>query len=121
VTAAALAAGGALLAVMIAQSWYGAVTLPPAARIPVHWGFGWGNYRSKRTGLIIWPVAGAVVYGLLGGTVVRALPHSHQGRWAPVVLMIVVMGALAAFEAGALAAARRSAGGTAMGPAPQPR
>jgi len=121
VTAAALAAGGALLAVMIALSWYGAVTLPSAARIPVHWGFGWGNYRSKRTGLIIWPVMGAVIYGLLGGTAARELPHSHQGSWAPVVLMIVIMGALAAFEAGALAAARRAAGDAAMGPAPQTR
>ena len=111
---AALAAGGTLLAVMIALSWYGAVTLPPTARIPVHWGFGWGSYVPKPAGLIIWPVAGTVIYVLLG-----VGSRGLRGDLAPTILMIVIMGMLAAFQAGALAAARRTVGDGAMGPPPE--
>jgi hypothetical protein len=111
---AALAAGGTLLAVMIALSWYGAVTLPPTARVPVHWGFGWGSYVPKLAGLVVWPVAGAGIYVLLG-----VGSRGLRGDWAPTILMIVIMGMLAAFQAGALAAARRSVGDGAMGPSPQ--
>lgn len=111
---AALAAGGTLLAVMIALSWYGAVTLPADARVPVHWGFGWGNYRSKQFGLITWPVAGAVSYLLLG-VFGASLSHGHREDLVAIVLMVVIMGMMAALQAGALAAARRTVGGGAMG------
>ena len=105
--AATAAVGGALLAVMIAFSWYGAVTLPPTARVPVHWGFRWGSYVPKRAGLIIWPALGALIYVVLG-FVVPSSSHRPRHTWAPSVLMIVIMGAAVAFQAGALAAARRT-------------
>lgn len=116
---AALAADGTLLAVMIALSWYGAVTLPPAARVPLHWGFGCGSYRSKRVGLIAWPAAGTVIYLLLGALGGPGWSHGNPGTWAPALFMIVVMGALAAFQAGALAAARRTVSGGPAGPDPR--
>jgi hypothetical protein len=84
-------------------------------RVPVHWGFGWSNYRSKRFGLITWPVAGAVSYLLLG-VFSAALSHGHREDLAAIVLMIVIMGMMAALQADALAAARRTVGGGAMGP-----
>jgi hypothetical protein len=77
---AALAVGGVLLAVMIATSGYGGVILPRDARIPVHL----GSHEhvllvSKRAGLVIWPVAGAVVYGVLGGVSASSL----AADWVP--------------------------------------
>jgi len=65
---AALVVGGVLLAMMIAASGYAAVILPDDARIPLHL----GSHQhavlvSKRAGLVIWPAAGAVLYGILGG------------------------------------------------------
>jgi hypothetical protein len=113
---AALAVGGTLLTVMIVISWYGAVTLPARARVPVHWGFGWGSYVPKRVGLIIWPVAGAVLYALIGGLAGPTWSHGNPGTWAPAVFMIVIMGGLAAFQASALAAARRTVGDGAVRP-----
>jgi hypothetical protein len=113
---AALAVGGTLLAVMIVISWYGAVTLPASARVPVHWGFGWGSYVPKWAGLIIWPAGAAVLYALIGGLVGPTWSHGNPGTWAPAVFMIVIMGLLAAFQAGALAAARRTVGDGAVGP-----
>ena len=54
---------GLLLGAMIGISWYGARTLPPDARIPLHFGIGtYNNFASKTTGLIIWPVGGVVVF-----------------------------------------------------------
>lgn len=116
---AALAAGGTLLAVMICISWYGAVSLPSAARVPVHWGFGWGSYVSKRSGLIIWPAAGALIFGLVDGFAGPAWSQVHRASWAGAAFTIAIMGMLAAFQAGALAAARRTVTGS--GPDPAPR
>ena len=106
---ASLAIGGILLFLMIALSWYGAVTLPQTARIPVHWGFGYNQYVSKRTGLIVWPAAGVLVYGLLGGLAgnARWAHGAPLSGWASAVFMAVIMGALAAFQVGALAVASR--------------
>ncbi len=101
---AALAAGGTLLAVMIAISGYGAVTLPATARVPLHWGGGWGSYVGKPAGLIVWPAAGALVCASIG----LSAP-GWSTRWQPWAFMIVIMGLLAAFQAAAIAVARRAA------------
>jgi hypothetical protein len=106
---ATFAIGGIFLFVMIVFSWCGAVTLPPAARIPVHWGFGYNRYVSKRAGLIIWPAAGALIYGIVGVLGGHAWwSHANSGGWEPAVFMTVIMGTLVVFQAGALAASRRS-------------
>jgi hypothetical protein len=56
VTALSFVISGLFLAVMIGDSWYGAVSLPADARIPLHYGLGaWNNFASKSTGLIVWP------------------------------------------------------------------
>ena len=99
---AALAVGGVLLAVMIAASGYGGVILPRDARIPLHLG---SHERvwlvSKRAGLVIWPAAGAVVYGILGGVSASSLASD----WVPGVrdvLMPAVMAVVLGFQVGAL-------------------
>jgi len=99
---AALAVGGVLLAVMIAASGYAAVILPASARVPLHL----GSHQhvvlvSKRAGLVIWPAAGAVLYGILGGVSASSLASD----WVPGVrdvLMPAVMVVVLGFQAGAL-------------------
>jgi hypothetical protein len=107
---AALAVGGVLLAVMIAASGYAAVILPRDARIPLHFG---SHDRvvlvSKRVGLVAWPAAGAVVYGILGGITASSLASG----WVPGVrdvLMPAVMCVLLGFQAGALILAAQDSG-----------
>jgi hypothetical protein len=107
--AATFAIGGVLLLVMIVFSWYGAVTLPRTARIPVHWGFGYNRFLSKRAGLILWPAGGALIYGIVGVLGGNAWwSHGNSGGWEPAFFMTAIMGTLVAFQAGALAASRRS-------------
>jgi Flp pilus assembly CpaE family ATPase len=99
---AALAVGGVLLAMMIAASGYAAVILPGDARIPLHL----GSHQhvvlvSKRAGLGIWPAAGAVLYGILGGVSASSLASD----WVPGVrdvLMPAVMVVVLGFQVGAL-------------------
>jgi hypothetical protein len=105
---AALAVGGVLLAVMIAASGYAAVILPASARIPLHFG---SRERvllvSKRAGLVIWPVAGAVLYGVLGGVSASSL----AAGWVPGVrdvLMPAAMCVVLGFQAGALVLAAQA-------------
>jgi hypothetical protein len=114
---AALAVGGVLLAVMIAASGYAAVTLPASARVPLHFGSHEHLWPlSKRTGLVIWPALGAVVYGVLGGVSASSL----AAGWVPGVrdvLMPAVMCVLLGFQAGALVLARQDQGSRVSGPA----
>ena len=99
---AALAVGGVLLAVMIAASAYAAVILPASARIPLHFGSHDHVFLvSKRAGLVVWPVAGAVLYGVLGGISASSL----AADWVPgvrAVLMPAAMCVLLGFQVGAL-------------------
>jgi hypothetical protein len=108
----ALAIGGAELLLMILMSVYGAVTLPPDARVPVHWGGTWGNFRSKRAGLVIWPGAGAGLFVLL--TFVGGLrSHGQSAAGAIRVLLPIVMCVLLVAQAGAIMTARRRSGSAA--------
>jgi hypothetical protein len=99
---AALAVGGVLLTVMIAASGYAAVILPADARIPLHFG---SHERvllvSKRAGLVLWPAAGALVYGVLGGISASSL----AAGWVPGVrdvLMPALMCVVLGFQVGTL-------------------
>jgi hypothetical protein len=98
----ALSVGGVLLAVMIAASVYAAVKLPASARVPLHFGSHEHLWLlPKRSGLIIWPVLGAVAYGVLGGVTASSLAVN----WVPgvrAVLMPAVMCVVLGFQAGAL-------------------
>jgi len=99
---AALAVGGVLLAAMIAASGYAAFILPGDARIPVH--FGSHDHValvSKRAGLVVWPAAGALLYGILGGVTASSL----AADWVPGVrdvLMPAAMCVVLGFQVGAL-------------------
>ena len=106
---AALAVGGVLLGAMIAAAAYAAVILPGDARIPLHFGSHERVYLvSKRAGLVVWPAAGALLYGILGGVSASSL----AADWVPgvrYVLMPAVMCVVLGFQVGALvlAAGRR--------------
>jgi hypothetical protein len=105
----AFAIGGVELLLMILVSVYGAVTLPPGARIPLHWGGTYDNFRSRRTGLIVWPAAAAgllVVLAVVGGL------RSHGQSAGGVIrfLLPTVLGVLLLAQAGAISAARRRSG-----------
>ncbi len=102
---ATLAVGGVLLAVMIAVSGYAAVVLPADARIPLHLGSHEHLWLvSKRAGLVVWPAAGAGLYGILGGVSASSL----AADWVPGVrdvLMPAVMVVVLGFQVGALVVA----------------
>ena len=117
---ASLVIGGILVLAMIAASGWAAVALPPDARIPIHVGSPEHCYlASKRAGLVIWPVVGAMLYGVIGGVAGSSLASS----WVPGVrdvLMPAVLCVVLGFQVGALVLARRGAGepgGPTLGPA----
>jgi hypothetical protein len=108
---ASLAVGGALLLAMIAASGRAAATLASNARIPIHFGSAEHCYwASKRAGLVIWPVAGVLAFGVLGGVAASRL----AAGWVPGVRDVItpaVLCVLLGFQVGALALARRGPGG----------
>src|ERR1700756_5605597 len=81
---------------MIAASGYAAVILPADARIPLHLGSHQHVFLvSKRAGLVIWPAAGAGLYGTPGGVSASSL----AANWVPGLrdvlmpaVMVVVLG-----------------------------
>jgi hypothetical protein len=78
--------------VLFAISVYGAVTLPPGSRVPLHHGFGgWNNWQPKTIALIAWPAIGVVVFALL---LIATHGASSGGKStpafvAPIVLLVV--------------------------------
>ena len=100
-----LAAGGLLVLAMIALSLRGWRTLPADARVPIHRGFrGYGNYQSKTAGLVTWPAAGIVIYGLYSAVFAEALStHSGNGGMfllpLPLVLVVLTAAQIAAIRA----------------------
>jgi hypothetical protein len=106
---ASLVAGGVLLLAMVVASARAAVVLPAGARVRIHFGSVERCYRaSKRAGLVIWPVLGAVAFGGLGGIAGSRL----AADWVPGVrdvLTPAVMAVMLAFQVGALVLARRPA------------
>jgi hypothetical protein len=58
----------ALVVAMICLSGYGAVRLPPDARVPVHFGSGsWETSVPKTPGLVLWAAVGVVTWLVAGG------------------------------------------------------
>ncbi len=101
---AVLAIGGVLLLAMIGVSWYGWVTLPADAQVPIHFGAGYNNFVSKRLGLIIHPAAGVLLF------VISALTTHHSSKSAPAFILPLVMAVLLAVQIGAIKVARTKSG-----------
>jgi hypothetical protein len=113
VTVVPLVIGGFLLAVMIGISCYGAVSLPPDARIPLHYGIGsYNNFASKKIGLILWPAAGALLFAVFTAASVHAIKPNHPGGSAPAIIAPIVLAVIAATQWGAISIARRNAPGS---------
>jgi len=98
----ALAVSGILALAMIAAAVRAAIVLPASARIPLHFGSVERCYLvPKRAGLVIWPAAGVLVSGVLGGIAASGL----AADWVPGVRYVLgpaAMCVLLAFEVGAL-------------------
>jgi hypothetical protein len=108
---ASLVVGGVFLLAMIVASVWAAVTLPADARIAIHCGFVEHCYLApKRAGLVIWPALGAVVFGVLGEIAASSLAADWVAGVRD-VLVPAILGVLLAFQAGALALARRGFAG----------
>jgi len=104
---ASLIVGGVFVLAMVIASVRGAVVLPADARIPVHAGSVERCYLApKRAGLVIWPGAGALAFGLLGGVAASSLAADWTAS-VRTVLMPAVVGVLLAFQVGALVLAQR--------------
>ena len=104
---ASLAVSGIFTLAMIVVAVWAAIVLPAGARIPLHIGSVERCYLvPKRAGLVIWPTAGVLAAGVLGGIAASSL----AADWVPGVrdvLAPAAAGLLLAFEVGALAMARR--------------
>jgi hypothetical protein len=102
---AVLVIGGVVLLAMIGVSIYGWVTLPADARVPVHFGAGYNNFRSKNLGLVIHPVAAAVVY------VISVVTTHNPGKAAAAAYIFpVIMCVLLIVQVGAIKVARSRSG-----------
>jgi hypothetical protein len=101
---ATLVIGGLLLLAMIGVSWYGWITLPADARVPIHFGVGYNNFVSKRIGLIMHPAAGVLVY------VIFALATHHSSKSSPAFIGPLVLCVLLAVQVGAIKVARTRSG-----------
>ena len=114
--AVGLTIGGLLVLAMIAVSARGWRTLPPDARVPIHHGLrGYGNYLSKTAGLVTWPAAGIVIYGLYVGVFAEGLATHYRGTGVPLVFLPIVLVVLIAVQIGAIHAAGKSSGPDLMG------
>src|ERR1700734_1311332 len=103
--ATGLVVGGLLVLAMIAVSVRGCLVLPSHPRVPIRHGFrGYGNYLSKTAGLVTWPAAGIVIYGLYSAVFAEAL-STHSGNRGmfllplPLVLVVLTAAQIAAIRA----------------------
>jgi subtilase family serine protease len=100
----ALIVDGVLELAMIGVSLYGAVTLPPGARMPLHFGpAGYNQWVPKNVGLVIWPGLGLVVSVIIN---VATRNHQTHGSLGPVAGLSIALGVMLITEIGALAVAR---------------
>jgi hypothetical protein len=109
--AAELAVGGLLVLAMIGVSVRGWRTLPPDARIPVRRGLrGYGGYRSKTYGLLAWPAAGVVIYGLFFVVFAEGLATRYARGGEILVPFLAALFVLIAGQIRAIRAAGRTSG-----------
>jgi hypothetical protein len=104
-----LTAGGLLVLAMMAVSVRGWLTLPPDARVPIRHGLrGYGNYLSKTAGLVTWPAAGIVIYGLYIGVFAEDLATHYRGTGVPLLFLPVMLVVLITVQMGAIRAAGKT-------------
>jgi hypothetical protein len=104
-----LIAAGLLVLAMIAVSVRGWHTLPSDARVPIRRGLrGYGDYLPKTAGLVTWPAAGIVVYGLYLGVFAEALATHYGSAGWPLLPLPVVLIALITGQIGAVRRAGRT-------------
>ena len=101
---------GLLVGVMIGISLYGSRILPPDARIPLHLGpGGYGSFVSKTTGLIVFPVIGVAILGLLAAVSAHAIKANHGGPGTvSLIILPVVLAVIVFVQWGAISVARRN-------------
>lgn len=108
--AVALAIGGVVLLAMICVAWYGWVSLPSDALVPIHWGGTYNNFVSKPIGLSLHVAAGVVVYLTLALTSAARAALGRPGGLPLDIILPVVMCVLLLTQAGAIRVARRRSG-----------
>jgi hypothetical protein len=113
---AALAIGGVILLAIICVNWYGWVSLPSDALVPIHWGGTWGSFVSKRAGLAVHLAAGVGIYLLLAFVSVASPVHGKPPKVPVDFILPVVMGVLLITQAGAIKVARRRSAADGVGP-----
>lgn len=106
----ALAIGAAILCVMLCVSWYGWVTLPSDARVPIHFGVSYNNFVSKRAGLVMHPAAGAVTFLILVAVSHGGSAGDASSKAPPYIILPVIMCVLLVTQAGAIKVARSRSG-----------
>jgi hypothetical protein len=111
VTVVSFVISGLFLAAMIGISLYGARTLPPDARIPLHYGLGsYNNFASKSAGLVVWPAGGAVLFAILAALAGHAFrpSHPHGSGTTPLIILPIALAVVAASQWGAIRLARNN-------------
>ena len=88
---------------MAAMAAYGAAKLPPDARVSLHLIGRYGNFSSRRAGLIAWPVLGGILFVLLGIVAATVQVHGKMagfspGIFLPIVLCIVLLSEIVAID-----------------------
>jgi hypothetical protein len=107
VTVVLFVVSGLLVGVLVGISWYGARTLPPDARIPLHLGpGGYGSFTSRNTALIVYPVTGAGLFALLAGVSQGVIKPNHGSPGGAVIILPIVLAVVAATQWGAISRAR---------------
>jgi hypothetical protein len=98
----ALAVGGVELVAMILLSVYGAMRLPPDARVPVPWAGRWGNFQTKQADLVAYPVIGAFLFVLLAVVGLTLSTNSKSafspGIFLPIVLCLILLAQVRAID-----------------------
>jgi hypothetical protein len=86
--------GVIVLLAMVGISAYAWVTLPPGARVPLHYGMGgYRNWQPKALALVSYPVIGAFVFAVVLGATSKAASSgkSTPEIIAPLVILIIAI------------------------------
>jgi hypothetical protein len=115
----ALAVGGVELVAMILLSVYGAMRLPPDARVPVPWAGRWGNFQTKQADLVAYPVIGAFFFVLLAVVGLTLSTNSKSafspGIFLPIVLCLILLAQVRAIDQARRGDAEGAEGGPGAG------
>ena len=94
---------------MAALAAYGAAKLPPDARVSLHLIGRYGNFSSRRAGLIAWPVLGGILFVLVGIVAATIQVHGKMAGFSPAIFLPLVLCIVLLSEIVAIDRARRAA------------